>query len=196
MSKLLEALAVMAELTGTEWSKPTIKVIEKELSAYPENDVLLAIRRCQGELRHRVTLADILDRIPSQHPGVEEAWAQVSKVMNNEQVSIVWTEQMREGFGAAVAVQDDKIAARMAFKEVYTRAVSEARGNRSLPTWSVSLGYDPGMRADCVREAQRKNLISQVYAAKLLAYDPPTDEAVKLIGEVKYDKGRLRIGTV
>ena len=89
-----------------------------------------------------------------------------------------------------------QIAARMAFKEVYTRAVSEARGNRSLPTWSVSLGYDPGMRADCVREAQRKNLISQVYAAKLLAYDPPTDEAVKLIGEVKYDKGRLRIGTV
>lgn len=182
MSKLLEALAVMAELTGTEWSKPAIKVIQQELSAYPEQDVLGAIRRCQGELRHRVTLADILDRIPSQHPGVEEAWAQVSKVMNNEQVSsIVWTEQMREGFGAAVAVQDDKIAARMAFKEVYTRAVREARANRQLPSWSVSLGYNKALRDECVREAAQRNLISQVYAAKLLAHDPPRDEAMKLI---------------
>lgn len=185
MSKLLEALAVMAELTGTDWSKPAIRVIEQELSVYPEADVLTAIRKCQGELRHRVTLADILDRTPSQHPGVEEAWALVSKTMNNEQVSIVWTDEMREGYGAAVAVQDDKVASRMAFKEVYGKAVSTARASRRLPTWSVSLGYDPAMRADCVREAQQKNLISQVHAAKLLGYDPPTAEAVKLIEQVK-----------
>lgn len=185
MSKLLEALAVMAELTGTDWSKPAIRVIEHELSAYPEADVLGAIRKCQGELTRRVTLADILDRIPSQHPGVEEAWALVSQTMNNEYVSIVWTEQMSKAYGAARAVQNDKIAARMAFKEVYSRELREARANHVFPKWSISLGYDPIMREECIREAAQKNLIGQAHAARLLAHDPPTAEAVKLIEQVR-----------
>lgn len=181
MSGLLEALAVLAELTGTEWSKPTVRVIEQELRAYPERDVLQAIRRCQVELRGRVTLADLLDRIPSQHPGVEQAWGLIAKLRNNEAVSICWTEQMREAYGATAPLADDLVAARMAFKETYTRLVSEARASRRLPSWSVSLGYDRALRDECVREAAEKNLISQGCAAKLLAHDPPTMAAKELI---------------
>lgn len=182
MSKpILEALAVMAELTGTEWSKPTVQVIERELSAYPESDVMMAIRRCQTELRCRVSLADILDRIPSLHPGVEQAWGLITKVMNNEHVSICWTNEMREAYGAAAPLSGDLVAARMAFKETYSKLVSEARATRKMPSWSVSLGYDPAMRAECVREAAQKNLISQAYAVKLLAHDPPSSEAKQLL---------------
>jgi len=107
MSKLLESLAVLAELTGTEWSKPAIRVIEQELQSYPLPDVLSAIARCGRELRGRVSLADILDRIASQHPGVEEAWGQVSRIMHNEQVSICWTDAMREAYGSAAPLADD-----------------------------------------------------------------------------------------
>lgn len=181
MSKLLEALAVMAEVTGTDWSKPTVQFIERELAAYPEKDAVSAIRRCMTELKQKVTLADILDRMPSQHPGVEQAWALISKVMNNEQVSICWTDEMREAYGSAAPLADDMVAARMAFKETYSKLISEARASRQLPAWSVSLGYDVLMREECVREAAQKNLISQVTAAKLLAYDPPTDEAKNLL---------------
>lgn len=181
MSKLLESLCVMAELTGTEWSKPTIRVIEQELSVYPENDVLLAIRRCQNELRHRVTLADILDRMPNQRPGVEEAWGLITQVINNEHASIYWTEEMRQAYGAAAPLADDLIAARMAFKEMYVKLVSEARATRKPIEWSVSLGWDKSLREECVKEAERKNLISQEYAKKLLPYDPPTQEAIKLL---------------
>lgn len=181
MSRLLETLAVLAEVTGTEWSKPTIRVVEQELQAYPEPDVLLAIRRCQSELRHKVTLADILDRMPNQRPGVEEAWGLVSQVMNNEQLSICWTDEMREAYGVAAPLTDDLVAARMAFKERYTKLVSEARATRKPIAWSVSLGWDKNLRAECVQEAARKNLISQEYATRLLPYDPPTDEAVKLL---------------
>lgn len=184
MSKLLEALAVMAEITGTDWSKPTVQVIERELSAYPEKDALAAVTRCMSELSRKVTLADILDRLPSQHPGVEQAWSLVSKVMNNEQISICWTDEMREAYGAAAPLADDLVAARMAFKEMYTRLVSEARAKRALPSWSVSLGYDTAMRDECVREAAQKNLISQAYTAKLLAHDPPTSEAKRLLTQV------------
>jgi hypothetical protein len=181
MSGLLEALAVLAELTGTQWSKATVRVIEQELLAYPEQDVFQAIRRCQVELRGRVTLADLLDRIPSQHPGVEQAWGLIVKLMGNEAVSICWTEQMREAYGAAAPLASDLVAARMAFKENYTRLVSEARANRRLPSWSVSLGYDRSLRDECVRDAAQRNLISQLCAAKLLAHDPPTPAAKELL---------------
>jgi hypothetical protein len=97
--------------------------------------------------------------------------------MNNEHVSIVWTEQMRKAYGAARAVQDDKIAARMAFKEVYSRELREARANHVFPVWKASLGYDPIMREECVKQAAQKNLIGHAYAAKLIGYDPPAEEA-------------------
>lgn len=181
MSKLLESLAVLCELTGTDWSKPTIRVIEQELSAYPPADALAAIERCGREIRGRVSLADILDRIPSQHPGVEEAWATVSKLIHNEDISIIWTQEMREAYGAVAPLAHDKVAARMAFREKYGHLVSMARAKRQLPTWCVSLGYDRALREECVREATRLNLISQVNTAKLLAHDPPTEEARKLL---------------
>lgn len=183
MSGLLEALAVVAELTGTEWSKPTVRVIEQELRAYPERDVLLALRRCQMELRSRVTLADILDRIPSQFPGVEEAWGLIAKLMGNESLSMCWTNEMREAYGAAAPLADDLVAARMAFKETYARLVGEARAQRRVPSWSVSLGYDKALREECVRVAAERNLISQAQATKWFVYDPPTPEAKKLLIE-------------
>ena len=181
MSKLLEAMAVLCELTGTEWSEPAVKVIERELSCYPLPDTLQALERCQRELKHKVSLADILDRIPSQHPGAEEAWAQVVKVMKNEHVSICWTDEMRTAYGAAAPLVNDMVAARMAFKEVYTKELGGARANRRLPRWSVSLGYDQVMRQECVREAMQKNLISQVTAVKLLAHEIPKEEARLLL---------------
>lgn len=188
MSKLLELLAVLSEVTGTEWSKPTVQVIERELQAYPEAEVLKAISRCIAECSKRVTLADILDRIPSQHPGVEQAWALVSKVMNNEEISICWTEEMREAYGVAAPLANDAVAARMAFKEAYQRLVGEARAQRRLPAWSVSLGFNKALREECLREAEKKNLLTHAYAARttqLLAADPPTSEATKLLESMK-----------
>lgn len=181
MFNLVEELAVTVELTGSDWTKGAVKAVAHELACYPEPDVVTALRRCRVEVKHKLTLADILDRLPSQHPGVEQAWGLIAKLMGNEAVSICWTEQMREAYGAAAPLASDLVAARMAFKETYTRLVSEARANRSLPSWSVSLGYDRSLRDECVREAAQRNLISQVCAAKLLAHDPPTPAAKELL---------------
>jgi hypothetical protein len=180
MTKIVQALGLAFGFVGQSVPDEVVREMAKELSWYPEDSVILALKRCRSELKV-IRFSDILDRIPSQHPGVEEAWSQITKVMNNEYVSICWTDQMREAYGAAATLADDLVAARMAFKEVYVRAVSEARANRVLPSWSVSLGYDKSLRDECVREAEQKNLISQGYAAKLLAHDPPRDESVKLL---------------
>lgn len=181
MSTILKALAVTAELTGTEWSKEACRMIADRLLSYPEPAVLEALARCQGEIKYKLTLADILDRLPGQHPGVEEAWGMVTRVMNNEQLSICWTDDMREAYGAAAPLADDKVAARQAFKEKYSALIAQRRAMGTPPTWCVSLGFDKSLRDEAVKEAKAKNLISQQYAAKLLAHDPPRDEAQKLL---------------
>lgn len=171
MKAITQALMVAFEFCGQRMSDEVIAEMAKELSVYPEHEVLLALKRCRSELR-AIKFADILDRLPGQHPGVEEAWAQVSRTMQNEQISICWTEEMRTAYGAAASLADDLVAARMAFKEVYARLVSEARVMRKIPSWSVSLGWDKTLRDECVREAEQKNLISRGCAAKLLAHEP------------------------
>jgi hypothetical protein len=188
MSKLLEALAVMAELTGTDWSKPAIQVIEQELSVYPEQDVLGAIRRCQGELRHRVTLADILDRLEGQHPGVEEAWAMVSRVLNDDEATTVWTDEMRRAFGVASSLKDDPIAARMAFKETYQGQVSDARAQRKRVHWQVSLGWDKQRRESVLLEAVEKGRLTRADAAFYLPeiHLPNQSETIKLLEGVTH----------
>jgi len=184
MKRIAHALQIAFEYCGQRMSDEVIADMATELNVFPAEDVIASLKRCRCELKS-IKYTDILDRLPGQHPGVEQAWGTVSKAMNNEQVSICWTEEMRTAYGAAAPLAEDKIAARMAFKETYTELVSEARARRAMPTWSVSLGWDKTLRDECVREAAQKNMISQVYAAKLLAHDPPPREAVQLLESAK-----------
>lgn len=168
MSKLLESLAVLAELTGTEWSKPAIRVIEQELLAYPEADVLVALRRCQTELRGRVTLADILQRIPGGHPGAEEAWSIVAPKVQSDVPTIFVTDPMREAYGAALMLENDMVAARMAFKETYTQAVRRAESDRRRPTWSMIPGTDANGKTLAIEEAVKKGIAKLDWAMRQL----------------------------
>jgi len=65
----------------------------------------------------------------------------------------------------------DKIAARMAFKESYERAVSVARAERKPVCWRMSLGHDVAGREAAITEATIKGLISTNYAVSLLPYE-------------------------
>lgn len=164
---LLQMILVTYELIGQPISDAAAKAILAELRTYPKADVMDALMRCQKELR-KLTLADILDRIPSGHPKVEEAWALVAQSLDNEDISLVWTNEMAMACGAARLLREDKVAARMAFKEVYTEAVNKARAKKSPPVWRVSLGYDPSGREHVVLEAVRKGQLSIEFAMKLL----------------------------
>lgn len=177
-----KAVIVTCELVGQTLTDAAVEGIVAELSRYPEASVMEALLRCRRELR-RLTLADILDRLPGQHPGPEEAWGLVSRCLANEQISIVWTDEMREAYGTASALASDPVAARMAFKECYAKLVSTARAQRQSPAWSVSLGYDPQGREVALTEAVRRNQISAAHAASLLPSAAPIDSSVMALVE-------------
>lgn len=110
------------------------------------------------------TPADIVAKIEASltnsRPGAEEAWAMIPE---DESETIVWTAEMAEAHAACsrLIAEGDRVAARMAFKEVYTRAVTRAVAAGQPVSWSASLGWDMEKRA--------RTLAAAVEAGKLPA---------------------------
>lgn len=164
---IVQALTVAFAFTGQAVPAPVLAEMAAELSVYREADVLAALKRCRAELKS-IKYSDILDRLPNGHPGPEEAWACVSRALQNEAVTVVWTEQMREAYGVACALANDQVAARLAFKEVYQRLVSAARARGERPIWSVSRGTDRADQELQITAAVKVGRITNEYAQRLL----------------------------
>lgn len=93
-------------------------------------------------------------------PGPEEAWARASRA-RDEADTVVWTNECRQAWFVAsdVMKMGDEVGARMAFKEVYNRLVSEARARREPVAWEVSEGFDSDRRMAAISEAVEAGLI-------------------------------------
>lgn len=177
-----EALLVTCELIGDQKSDAAIRHFEHELATLPLADVLDALSRCRREVRGRLTLADILDRLPHGHPGPEEAWARVSQAMADDTRSLIWSDEMREAYAAAHALADDPVAARMAFKEVYTKAVSVSRAARATITWTLSRGTDKAHLESVILAGLKAGQLTAGYARALLPVEGvSTPEALALL---------------
>ncbi|HSW83474.1 MAG TPA: hypothetical protein VLH12_08370 [Usitatibacter sp.] len=163
---VIQALAVTAELTGSQLSEAAARVMVADLSPYPERQVLGALSRCRKELRGRLTVSDVIARLDDGRPGPEEAWALMPL---NERATVVWTEEMAGAWGVALPLleEGDRIAARMAFLESYRARVQKARDAGSPVRWTVSLGHDPHERAAVIAEAARLGRISEDRAQQL-----------------------------
>lgn len=188
---LLEAIAVTAELTGAELSEPAARMMATDLAQYPLEAVLSALTRCRRELKTRLTLAAVLERIDDGRPDGDEAWAMIPQ---DEAGSCVWTAEMAAAWGvAAPLIETDRVGARMAFKDAYTRLVNQARADRTLVHWVPSLGHDVSGRERVIEEAVRLGRIGAAHAQKLLPHYEPrpahqlaTPTAVgKILGQLR-----------
>ncbi len=160
-SDIVESLGITAELSGTQLSGPALRAMAEELSVYDASAVLRALSRCRRELRGRLTLGEVIDRIEDGHPSAEQAWAIAVKAMD-ESATVVCTRQI---IVAQSAVKDtwyagDKVGARQAFVAAYTLAVDRARREGEPCHWFDSVGVDNAMREGPLLEAVRNGLIS------------------------------------
>lgn len=174
--KILMALAVAAELTGTELSKHAFLAMEADLETFPEAQVLRALERCRRELKGRLTLAEVLDRLNDAdgRPGADEAWAQAIRA-DDEADTVVWTEDMRQAFALARPLLElgDKVGARMAFRDSYERIVADSRQLGAPVRWEASLGWDTERRREVLTKAVTAGLLPASHAAGLLPAPTP-----------------------
>lgn len=175
MQKLLENLAATAELMGQEISPVAISMMAKDLKPYPVAVVIEALAMLRRESKGRMSLAAIIEHIerlqPDGRPGADEAWAMIPR---DEYASCVMTEEMGEALHVAQPLlnEGDQVAARMAFKEAYTRLV-DANKRAGVPVkWFPSLGFDKEARAGVLDEAVRLGRLGVEHAAGLLAPEP------------------------
>lgn len=165
--ELLRALAVTVELTGSELSEAAARVMADDLSAYPLPQVLGALTRCRRELRGRLTIAAVIERLDDGRPGPNEAWAMLPQ---DERGSVVWSSEMAEAYGVAAPLLRERqtIAARSAFLEAYAAAVTRARADGRPVQWTASLGHDPGQRTAALEDAARRGRLTRAHADALL----------------------------
>jgi hypothetical protein len=166
-SRVLEAIAVTAELCGRVFSPGAARQFAADLSAYPEAQVLGALERCRREVRGVLSLADVISRLDDGRPGADEAWAMIPR---DESQSVVWTDEMAVAYGVARHLLDEgePIAARLAFRECYAQLVTLARCERRPAQWRLSPGRDPASREQVILDALEKGRLTRDYAMRLL----------------------------
>jgi hypothetical protein len=143
-----ELLSATADYYGKPLKPSTIRIYWNALSAFDFQAVRALVSEHVKTSRFMPTVAELLDAVALMdgRPGVEEAWALCAKSLNDEGVTIVWTEEIAEAFGSALNLNDDRVAARMAFKERYENLTREARRQGKPVRWVPSLGHDPNGR--------------------------------------------------
>lgn len=187
-SAVLDALEVTAKLTGTEYDKASLKVLLADLSAYSVDHILAALTRCRRELKGRLTIASIVERIPDGRPGPNEAWASIPR---DEATTVCWTQETLEAWGIALPLIDagEIVAARMAFLESYERMVMSARNERRPVKWQLSLGSDLAGRKEVIDDAVRQGRITSAHAQSVLP--APATSNIEFVArlENKADRG-------
>lgn len=171
MSKLvMDMLMIACESTGTELSKPTVKLWLNELLVYSEAPTLAALRKCCREVKGRLALHDILSRIDDGRPSVEEAWSMLATVLHDEGATVVWTDEMQDAYRVARSLSDDRVAARMAFKDKYLAALAAAR---------------EAQRREAIEAAVAVGRLTHDEAARLMPAVPTPDrDAIRLIEQL------------
>lgn len=106
----------------------------------------------------------------------------------DEAASVVWTEEMCQAWAVSTPLLDGRgnVAARMAFLEAYTKAITEARDRRRPPKWTPSLGHDVHGREQALRTAVEKGRLAIDHARKLLPrLDAPSPQAQQLLTQLE-----------
>lgn len=185
-ASLLEAVAVTAELCGRVFSESAARVFVSDLAGYPERQVIGALARCRKEVRGLLTVADVIQRLDDGRPGADEAWSMLPR---SESDSVVWTDEMREAFSVAARIMnEDKIAARMAFKEAYKAAVDRSREQCRQVNWQASLGHDPRGREQALQRAVECGQLSAQFALGLMP-----DAAIQIPADVQMAIGSVGV---
>jgi hypothetical protein len=188
--QLLEQLYATAEVLGSEIKPAAASLMVRDLRQHERSEIEQALARCRSELTGRLTLAAILDRMPSANAYLSpnEAWA-LALTSLDDRDTVVWTQEVASAMGVAQPVLDqgDKVGARMAFLAAYDREVATAKAEGREPKWQVSLGYDPAGRKAAIEEAVRAGRLPAPKVEHLLPAPELTgdDEVGEITAEEK-----------
>tara|TARA_R110000868_G_scaffold150390_2_gene373563 strand:+ start:219 stop:821 length:603 start_codon:yes stop_codon:yes gene_type:complete len=179
-----ELLATVADYYRVAMKPGTVSLWWNALAGFDFETVKRLMNEHVQTAKFMPTISELLDSLKALdgRPDAEEAWSIVARSLNDEGVTIVWTEEMSQAFGVALGLQNDRIAARMAFKESYENLVKESRKQGKAAKWSPSLGHDVGGREGPLLAAVKQGKLAAPHVAGLLPHkNEPSHEVKKLL---------------
>lgn len=169
--QLLDQLYATAEVLGSEIKPAAASLMVRDLRDYERPEVEQALARCRSEINGRLTLASILERMPSANAylSANEAWA-LALDAQDESKTIIWTDEVSQALGVARPILEagDKVGARMAFIGAYDRAVAASKAEGRHPRWWPSLGDSKEMRAEAIEQGIKDGRLPAPKVAHLL----------------------------
>ncbi|MBR2512739.1 MAG: hypothetical protein IKE45_01740 [Halomonas sp.] len=181
--QVVELVYATAEVLGHELRPAAAVLMADDLASYPFEEIRRALARCRAELHGKLTLAAIIDRLPSANAHLlpNEAWALALRSLD-EQETVVWTPQIARALGVAKPVLSggDQIGGRMAFLAAYERELEAAKAEGCQPEWQVSLGHDQQRREIVLGDAVSAGKLP---APKLKHLLPPPDKPLTESGK-------------
>lgn len=165
---LLKTILATFDMCNSTLAKEHKKMAIAILSNYNEESVLTALKRCVLEVKERLTLAHIVERIEDGRPDVHEAWKLVPKI---EADSAMMTTEMLAAYGACCEflTEGNNLGAWLAFKENYNKNISTARAKGCSVKWALSSGTDKAHRDAVIKDAVKRGLMSRERAPHLLS---------------------------
>ena len=169
-----EQLTILAEAFGESMTAQRLMIYAHDLGDIAFEELAAAFQRARRECRFFPKISELRElagaglSIGDGRPGVETAWSMCPKT---EDESTVWTDEMAVAFGNGARQllrEGDQIAARMAFRETYSRLVEQGRREGAPIRWIVSLGWDRADRVHVLTEAVEPKQITAESAADLL----------------------------
>ncbi len=157
------------EVYGTKLTPASIMIWANSMDKYSFSDLKNALSYHIQSSPFAPKPSDLIHIIQAQdgRPSADEAWGMIPR---NESVSAILSQEMLTAMAAAQPLlnEGDQVAARMAFKEAYTRLVTVARNNSIPVEWFPSLGDDKFGREAVIKEAVRLGRISETHAQRLI----------------------------
>lgn len=170
--EIAKAIALLtAEYDLPAFGPERIQMWMEALAAYPAGSITKSVTNYIKTNRFKPQLADIVEGCAKQLGefwlGAEEAWGMMPK---DESTSAMMTAESAEALAAAQPLIEkvDYTAARMTFKEAYTRLVDKAKLEGRMPAYYTSFGTDPVGRSTMLVNAVNKGQITVDEAVKAL----------------------------
>lgn len=182
--KIAELIDATAEILGSQIKPQIIKIMCDDLADYEFNEIQAALTACRREVKGRLSLKDIIDRLPKKGdelPSADEMWGAIYDFCTDERKTFILPEMAFKALestngGIWELIQDgDKTGARMAFKAAYERL---SQGFNGKVQYSVRLGTDTDERKTAIQAAYKQGLIDKSQA---LQYLPELDEILGLL---------------
>lgn len=182
--RIVDSIEMTAEISGNPFKPQVIALMVEDLAEWEFNDIQVALNACRREVKGRLSLKDIIDRLPKKGdelPTADELWGQILEYLTDENKTFVLPEmafialESTHGGIYKLAMSGDKTGARMAFKAAYERL---SQGYNGKVNYKVRLGLDKENQAAAVKTAYLENKITKQMA---LAFFPELDEMLGLL---------------